>query len=335
MTRPAGASRDVLAIRTLGLDWGIAGDDIEEIVPHRTAVRAPGSAPFVEGIVRYRDGILPVVDLSRRFRLPAGAEPPPPPRPEARRTLVVRISGGLAGLTVDEVVGSRPVGAGGLAPLPRPVTSPIVRGCLVGDGEDLLVVLDARRILETDEPLDLPLPPGRRLGTAAESDTAARPGARVDPAPSRPASGARPAAPEPDAPAGPAPTPAAGNLDRPARPAVPPPPAHAARPPAPDAPPADRARPARPERGAGEYASTLPDAPSPSPTREPAAAARGAAREPAHPAPGATRESAPTPPAPARAAQSAPPGSPPVRREPGARPDSPPPRPEHPPAARP
>lgn len=323
MTTAGGGSRDILTIRTLGCDWAMAGDDVEEVLPHRTAVRAPGSAPFVEGIVRYRDGVLPVVDLARRFRLPAGARPPAPPRPETRRTLVIRIPGGMAGLTVDEVLGSRAVRDDQLVPLPRLARSPVVRGCLVADQGEVLVVLDPRRILETDDPLDLPLPAG---WGRMEETTSAQPGApESPPAPPPRAATGRPeaAAPPPSArPAAPPPSPEP-QAPRLAAPAAPPRPARetagetpAGRTVSTPPPPAPEPAPPRAERG-GPLGSARPAAPPPSPARSEVIAPPSSTRAEANAPPAPTRTEAIAPPAPRPAAPAAPsarPAEPPSRK---------------------
>lgn len=307
MTQPSRDSADVLVIRTLGHDWGVAGDDLEEIIAHRKAVRAPGSPPFVEGIVRYRDGLLPVVDLARRFRLPPGSPPAPPPPPEGRRTLVVRISGGLAGLTVDEVVGNRGAQENQVVPLPRLARSPVVRGCLVGSAGDLLVVLDPRRILETEEPLDLPFPAGwgkmaeERRAEEAEATPPARPDAPPSALPTGPSP--RPAGAEAGVPPSPVPPPVP-EVRSAGRPATPPALPETPEPPGPTPPPA----PVPPPPGAPEPLAARPTIPEP-----PSA--------PQEPTPGAV----PPPPPPRRASPPTRVESPPVEPPPRPRPVLPPP----------
>ncbi|MBL0926730.1 MAG: chemotaxis protein CheW [Phycisphaerales bacterium] len=72
----------------------LAVQEINRVLP---ITRVPQSPEFVEGVINLRGKIIPVVDLRRRFGLPA-AEPSPD-----SRIVVVEVSGRVIGFTVDRV----------------------------------------------------------------------------------------------------------------------------------------------------------------------------------------------------------------------------------------
>lgn len=91
--------------------------------------RAVAGAP----VLRWRDEVLPLVDLRRRFGLP---ERPPAPRPVA---LVVEAEGRRAALRVDALVGPRPVVVKSLATHVGRVDG-VCGATVLGDGRVALIV---------------------------------------------------------------------------------------------------------------------------------------------------------------------------------------------------
>lgn len=79
-------------------EFGLKIDSVQEIVrvPDRV-VRIPKAPPWVEGVINLRGVVLPVLDLRRKFELPAGD------RTERQRILVCSIGGERAGFVVDSV----------------------------------------------------------------------------------------------------------------------------------------------------------------------------------------------------------------------------------------
>jgi purine-binding chemotaxis protein CheW len=118
---------------------------------------------WIDGVIDYQGRVVPLINMRRRFELPAAA-----PAPETR-ILVFNAGGEWIGGVVDAVLDVAALDAGKLAPPP-----PLFRGLageyllgIVRRGERLVVFLDVAKLLSTGERLIL------EQATAAEA--AARP----------------------------------------------------------------------------------------------------------------------------------------------------------------
>ena len=70
---------------------------VQEIIRMFEITRVPRASEFVEGVINLRGKVIPVIDLRRRFGLPALE------RTERTRIIVVNSSGKVVGLIVDSV----------------------------------------------------------------------------------------------------------------------------------------------------------------------------------------------------------------------------------------
>ena len=82
-----------LARETYGVDIGW----VREIIALQTITRLPGAPEFVEGVINLRGHVIPVVDLRKRFGLPAETDP------RRTRIMVVEVAPYTLGLVVDAV----------------------------------------------------------------------------------------------------------------------------------------------------------------------------------------------------------------------------------------
>ncbi len=80
-----------------GEDYAVDIMRVREIIPPRPITPVPRAPAFVEGVVRLRGEVIPVLDVRRRLGLPA--------EPYGRHTrfLVVNVAGRRIALVVDEV----------------------------------------------------------------------------------------------------------------------------------------------------------------------------------------------------------------------------------------
>jgi purine-binding chemotaxis protein CheW len=62
---------EVLEIEISGQRYGLPTSDIIEIVRAATLIKLPKVPPIVEGIVNFHGKVVPVLDVRKRFRLPA------------------------------------------------------------------------------------------------------------------------------------------------------------------------------------------------------------------------------------------------------------------------
>ncbi len=137
----------VVGFRVAEEDFAV---DILEIVgiERLDAVRQlPKMPPFVEGVMRIRDEIVPLVKLRTRFGFAEAA------RDEKARVLVVEIGEGTVGFIVDGVSAVRRFARGQIEsapPLALSEDSRFVRGVL-RSGREMLVLLDPFSLLREDE----------------------------------------------------------------------------------------------------------------------------------------------------------------------------------------
>ncbi len=123
---------------------------IKEIIRPQKLTMLPKTPDFVDGVLNLRGAVVPVVDLRRRFDLPMLDAA------LSSRLLIVKVSGQLLGLVVDDVTEVIPVAVKDIKPPPQVVNGVggeyLLGVCLAKDSLIMLLNLDkllTRR--ETDE----------------------------------------------------------------------------------------------------------------------------------------------------------------------------------------
>lgn len=88
---------ELCTFRVAGEDYAVDIQRVREIINPLPVTPVPRAPAFIEGVVRLRSEVIPVVDVRKRFGHPAA--------PPTRRTkfVVVRIGGRRIALVVDEV----------------------------------------------------------------------------------------------------------------------------------------------------------------------------------------------------------------------------------------
>lgn len=94
---PESGQVQLCTFRIGGEDYAVDIMRVQEIVNPLPVTPVPRAPAFVEGVVRLRGEVVPVVDVRSRFGLPPGA-----PGNKAK-LLVVHVAGRRLGLMVDEV----------------------------------------------------------------------------------------------------------------------------------------------------------------------------------------------------------------------------------------
>jgi purine-binding chemotaxis protein CheW len=127
---------------------------IKEIINPLQVTQVPKSPAFIEGVVELRGAILPVVDLRKRFDLPATA----PTRATKVLIVAIDVTGRrmIVGLVVDGVSEPLRVPKSELRPAP-PLTqgaTPYFSGMVQHLGR-ILMVLDLDAILSSTEKISL------------------------------------------------------------------------------------------------------------------------------------------------------------------------------------
>jgi purine-binding chemotaxis protein CheW len=122
----------------------------ERILRHVAPAPLPKAPEFLEGIVPYEGGAVPVIDLRKRFELEA-------PIREETRLMIVNLGDQRVGVLVDEVrevmrVDSTTISA------PGPVVSGLAAAYIAGivtRPERTIIILNARKLLSSTERLAL------------------------------------------------------------------------------------------------------------------------------------------------------------------------------------
>jgi purine-binding chemotaxis protein CheW len=119
---------------------------VERILRHVVPAPLPKAPAFLEGVVPYEGGAVPVVDLRKRFDLDA-------PIREETRLMVVNLGDQRIGVLVDEVrevlrVDSTTISAPG--PMVSGLAAAYIAG-IVTRPERTIIILNARKLLSSTE----------------------------------------------------------------------------------------------------------------------------------------------------------------------------------------
>ncbi len=143
----------IVVFRLNQTDFGVPIDRVRRIEQMIPITRVPKAPPFLEGVANIKGEIVPVVDLKRRFELPAEE------RGERARILIVTLGDETVGMLVDAVTGIERLPVDSIEP-PPPMTAHINGVYLTGmvrrpAGSDqdarLLILLDLAEILTLPE----------------------------------------------------------------------------------------------------------------------------------------------------------------------------------------
>jgi len=123
---------------------------VERILRHVAPAPLPKSPDFLEGVVPYEGGAVPVVDLRKRFELAA-------PVGEETRLMVVDVGDQRVGVLVDEVrevmrVDSTTISAPG--PMVSGLAAAYIAGIVTRPGRTI-IILNARKLLSATERMAL------------------------------------------------------------------------------------------------------------------------------------------------------------------------------------
>jgi purine-binding chemotaxis protein CheW len=125
---------------------------IDEILPVPGLTPMPRAPKFLEGVVRLRGEVLPVVDARKRLGVESTAAQAVTPSGKPRRTerlMVCRIGTRRLGVLVDAVTQVRRVPRTELRP--APLATPHVLG-VTGEGDQVTMLLDVKALLEETNP---------------------------------------------------------------------------------------------------------------------------------------------------------------------------------------
>ncbi|MEP7344822.1 MAG: chemotaxis protein CheW [Gemmatimonadaceae bacterium] len=136
-------------------------DRVERVLRYETPRRVPGTASWVEGVIDYGGRVVPVVDLRRRFGMPAADQSSP------TRVIVLSAPAEWMAIVVDAVLDVRALEASELETPPS-----VLRGAaldamsgMARRGGELVIVLDIDRLVASSGEREQPAA-GDELTTA-------------------------------------------------------------------------------------------------------------------------------------------------------------------------
>jgi len=150
MTTLTGDDIQLVTFRVGTQEFALDILQVERILRHVAPAPLPKAPPFLEGVVPYEGGAVPVIDLRKRFELPA-------PIREETRLMVVDLGEQRVGVLVDEVrevlrVDSTTITAPG--PMVSGLAAVYIAG-IVTRPERTIIILNARKLLSSTERLAL------------------------------------------------------------------------------------------------------------------------------------------------------------------------------------
>ena len=131
--------------------YGVDIAAVEGIIKMQAITVVPQAPAFVEGVTNLRGKVLPVVDLRRRFGLPAADAT------KETRIVVVEMNGVTVGIVVDgvsEVLRVEPEAIEPPSPIVTTIDSAFIRGIAKVD-QRLIILLDLAKILSLGEQANL------------------------------------------------------------------------------------------------------------------------------------------------------------------------------------
>jgi len=146
--------------------YGVGIASVDSIIKLQPITAVPRAPSFVEGVTNLRGKVLPVIDLRKRFDLPA-AEPT-----RESRIVVAEMDNSAVGMLVDAVSEVLHVSDEAIEP-PSPIVTTVDSGFITGIAkvdEQLIILLDLGRVLSTEEKADLQTSPALS-GAQAQDET--------------------------------------------------------------------------------------------------------------------------------------------------------------------
>jgi purine-binding chemotaxis protein CheW len=132
-------------------EYAIEITKVKEIILLEGVTRVPQMPDFIEGIINLRGTVIPVIDLRKRFGLPADTDP------DQTRIVVTRMENRIVGIIVDAVSQVMKIPKANIQPPPETIAG-LVGKYLTGVAklEDRMVImLDIECIMNTKEMMQL------------------------------------------------------------------------------------------------------------------------------------------------------------------------------------
>ena len=157
MNRPAGGSGgsagddvQLVTFKVGGQDFAFNIFQVERILRYESPAPLPKAPDFLEGVLQYQGGAVPIVDLRKRL----GSEAP---QRDDTRTVILEFEGGKIGVVVDTVTEVMQVAAQAVTPPPgivKGLAAEYIAGLVVQNGRTI-IVLNTNKLLTSKEKIAL------------------------------------------------------------------------------------------------------------------------------------------------------------------------------------
>ena len=147
-SRQALDEEQFVGFRVENEEFGVNIQQVQEIIWLPEITKVPRAPYFVEGIVNLRGSVLPVLDIRKRFGLPAT------PATDSTSIVVVDIDGHKTGVVVDAVSEVLRFSRDAIEPPPpivKGVDASFVKGVgKLKGGQRMLIILELSRVLSME-----------------------------------------------------------------------------------------------------------------------------------------------------------------------------------------
>jgi purine-binding chemotaxis protein CheW len=146
----AGDDIQLVTFKVGGQEFAFNIFQVERILRYETPSPLPNAPDYLEGVLQYQGGAVPLVDL--RKRLGAAA-----PLRDDTRTVILEFDGGKLGVVVDAVSEVTQVPAATVTPPPgivKGLAAEYITGLVVKNGRTI-IVLNTNKLLTSKEKLAL------------------------------------------------------------------------------------------------------------------------------------------------------------------------------------
>jgi purine-binding chemotaxis protein CheW len=153
MTTVGSAEGDDVQLVTFkvgGQDFAFNIFQVERILRYESPAPLPKAPEFLEGVLQYQGGAVPVVDLRKRLGAAAQLR-------DDTRTVILEFEGGRIGVVVDTVTEVMQVAAQAVTPPPgivKGLAAEYIAGLVVQNGRTI-IVLNTNKLLTSQEKLAL------------------------------------------------------------------------------------------------------------------------------------------------------------------------------------
>jgi purine-binding chemotaxis protein CheW len=150
ITASSGDDVQLVTFKLGGQDFAFNIFQVERILRYEAPAPLPKAPEFLEGVLQYQGGAVPLVDLRKRLGAPAALR-------DDTRTVILEFDGGKIGVVVDTVTEVMQVAAQAVTPPPgivRGLAAEYIAGIVVQNGRTI-VVLNTNKLLNAKEKLAL------------------------------------------------------------------------------------------------------------------------------------------------------------------------------------